>query len=172
LFTELGVTGSAVAQRNSASNKERLDEQRVIAALRDEGLIQRPMSRVANGLSFEIVANEPGASDYMFDAKVPKRPARLEKLEKRRKKKRVRTEEEIAAKLERAELRRKVRFGGLFKRLSLGLYILTYQPSFFVQISLSKQQTRLICEILMPYLRVPVKNAIHRPKLGVGLYVR
>jgi hypothetical protein len=24
----------------------------------------------------------------------------------------------------------------------------------------------------MAYLRVPVKNSIHRPKLGVGLYVR
>jgi hypothetical protein len=30
----------------------------------------------------------------------------------------------------------------------------------------------IICEILMAYLQVPVKNSIHRPKLGVGLYVR
>ena len=37
-------------------------------------------------------------------------PRQLEKLEKRRKKKRVLTEDEIKAKLEKAELRRKVRF--------------------------------------------------------------
>ena len=70
------------------------------------------MSRAANGLSFEIIATEPGAGDYMFGPEQGqvRRPARLEKLEKKRKKKKQPvTEEEIAAKLERAERRRKVR---------------------------------------------------------------
>ena len=84
-----------------------------MASLREEGLIQRPMSRAANGLSFEIVATEPQAGDYMFGPSdmAMRRPARLEKLERRRKKKKKapQTEEEITAKLERAERRRKVR---------------------------------------------------------------
>ena len=85
----------------------------MMASLREEGLIQRPMSRAANGLSFEIVATEPQAGDYMFGPSdmAMRRPARLEKLERRRKKKKKapQTEEEITAKLERAERRRKVR---------------------------------------------------------------
>lgn len=99
---DLGVTGQSVPQRNSAKDKSRLEEQRVIASLRDEGLIQRPVSRAACGMSFEIVADNSG----MFgDGRRP--PPRLAKLEKRRKTKRPLTEEEIQRKLERAERKKK-----------------------------------------------------------------
>lgn len=81
-----------------------MDEQRVMAALRDEGLIARPVSKSTSGMTFDIVSE----SAAMFSEN-RRPPPRLAKLEKRKKKKRQLTEEEIQAKLERAELRKKVR---------------------------------------------------------------
>ena len=76
-----------------------------MASLREEGLIARPVSRVANrGMAFDIVAENAG----MVSAD-RKPPPRLEKLEKRRKKKKPLTEEQIQAKLLRAEERKRVR---------------------------------------------------------------
>ena len=97
------MSGTAVSQRSSAKDKERMDEQRVMLALRNEGFIQRPVSRAACGMSFDIVAENAG----MF-AESRRPPPRLAKLEKRKKKKRVLTEEQIQAKLLRAEERKKV----------------------------------------------------------------
>lgn len=63
------------------------------------------MSKASAGVSFEVVQE----TSEMFGVARP--PARLAKLEKRRKKKKkVLTQEQIDAKLARAEIRRKVRF--------------------------------------------------------------
>ncbi|KAK2167725.1 hypothetical protein LSH36_25g10024 [Paralvinella palmiformis] len=101
---ELGVVGQACPQRLSAKDKERLQEQRILATLQQEGLITRPMSRATFGVSFEVI--EASSVDNGF---LPRRPpARLAKLEKRKKKRKL-TEEEIQAKMARAEERRKER---------------------------------------------------------------
>ena len=61
------------------------------------------MSRAAFGVSFEVVAAPSGDDGFL-----PRRPpARLAKLEKRKKRRKL-TEEEIQAKMARAEERRKV----------------------------------------------------------------
>ena len=80
-----------------------MEEAAVMQSLREEGLISKPEVQAAGGMSFEIIGV---AGDG-----VPRPPPRLEKLamERKRKKKRVVTEEEIREKLERAERRRKVR---------------------------------------------------------------
>ncbi|ELU18859.1 hypothetical protein CAPTEDRAFT_210333 [Capitella teleta] len=101
---DLTLSGTACPQRTSAKNKERLNEQRVMAALREEGLIARPVSMAPKGLAFEIITESAG----MF-AVNRKPPPRLEKLEKRRKKKKPLTQEQIQAKLLRAEERKKER---------------------------------------------------------------
>lgn len=100
---DLGVSGTACVQRGSAKDKDRLDEQRVMAALHNEGLIARPVSRAAFGVSFDIVAENTAL--FGGERRPPLRLAKLEK--RRRKKKRVLTEEEIQEKLERAERRKK-----------------------------------------------------------------
>ena len=110
-LADLGVVGKPCPMRLSAKDKERLDEQRVLAALQDEGLIvQRPVSRAAGGLVFEITVDKtPGNGDYLFPPIERKPPARLAKLERKKKRKKKMTLADIEAKLEQAEERRKVR---------------------------------------------------------------
>jgi len=75
----------------------------IMQKLREEGLISKPAAEKTGGVSFDIV-------DMSGQGKLPSLPPiRLAKLEKRRKKKRPLTDEEIQRKLERAEERRKVR---------------------------------------------------------------
>jgi len=81
---------------------ERVEEGQLLATLHEEGLIQRPIGRGAFTVSFEVMSELDGQT-------IRKPPPRLEKLESRKKKKRVLTEAEIRQKLERAERRRKVR---------------------------------------------------------------
>lgn len=101
---DLGITGTALATRNSAKDKARLEESLIIQKLREEGLISKPSTESTGGLAFDIVDMRSGSG-------VPKLPSlpplKLAKIEKRRKKKRALTEEEIQQKLERAEERRK-----------------------------------------------------------------
>ena len=99
IFTDLCLNGMPAPRNLSAKDKARLDEQRILENLRNEGLIATSKSEAKNGLAFEVVE----ASMTM-----PRRalPARLAKLEKRKKKKK--TKEEIAEKLAKAEQRRKV----------------------------------------------------------------
>ncbi len=104
--SDFGVVGKPCPQRLSAKDKDRMDEQRVLAALEKEGLIQRPMSRAAMGVSFDIVDNTSKLTGGV------RPPPRLAKLEGRKKKRKKLTEEEINAKLEKAEARRKVRSSG------------------------------------------------------------
>lgn len=89
----------AIPMRTSAKDRERMQEAMIIQALREEGLISRPQAQGASGVSFEITAE---------GAMMSRPPPRLEKLEKRRKKKRALTEDEIREKLERAESRKRV----------------------------------------------------------------
>lgn len=86
----------------SAKDKARLDEQRILENLRNEGLIATSKYQAKSGLAFEVVEADKVTM-------MPRRalPARLASLEKKKKKKK--TKEEIAEKLERAEQRRKVR---------------------------------------------------------------
>ena len=109
-FADLGVVGKPVQARLSAKDKERMDEQRVMASLQNEGLIQRPMSRATGGFAFEIVMDKPAdsAGGYLFPPIEKKPPARLAKLEKRKKRKKKMTLADIEAKLEQAEERRRV----------------------------------------------------------------
>lgn len=95
------MVGVACPRRQSARAK-RHEELVIIQALREEGLISLPKSSAAGGLSFEVVEDKP-------EDAIRRPPARLAKLEKRKKKKKVLTEEQIQEKLERAERRRKVR---------------------------------------------------------------
>ncbi|XP_013404970.1 DNA ligase 1 [Lingula anatina] len=97
---DLSLSGTACPRRTSAKDKARLEENVVMAALRDEGLIARPKSRAAGGMSFDIIMAGPDP-----DA-LKKPPARLAKLERRKKKTEL-TEDQIKAKLEKAERRRK-----------------------------------------------------------------
>lgn len=99
ILTDLGISGVAIPVRTSAKDRERMQEAMIMQALREEGLITRPQGQGASGLSFEITAE---------GAMMKRPPPRLEKLEKRRKKKRALTEEEIREKLERAERRKRV----------------------------------------------------------------
>jgi hypothetical protein len=86
-----------------------MDEQRIMASLREEGLIARPVCKATSGMTFDIVAENAG----MFSAD-RKPPARLEKMREQRKKKRKPlTEDQIQAKLLRAEERNKVRHQGM-----------------------------------------------------------
>jgi len=73
----------------------------IMQSLREEGLITKPQKHTQAGTAFEIidVANQDG---------VIRPPPRLAKLERRRKKKKILTEDEIREKLEKAERRKKV----------------------------------------------------------------
>jgi len=97
---DLGIVGKAVQQRSSAKDKERLEEQRILASLREEGLISRTVGKSGGGVCFEVVTDSSRLPPIQA-------PARLEKLEKRKKKKKKVTEADIVAKLEKAEARRK-----------------------------------------------------------------
>ena len=100
----MNLVGTAVPRRQSANDRERQQEADILRNLRSEGLIQRPMSRAQGGLRFEIVED---TSQKLMPLRPP---VRLAKLEKRQKKhKRTLTSEDIEAKLEKAELRKKVR---------------------------------------------------------------
>ena len=100
---EFNLVGTAVPRRQSANDKDRQQEASILNSLRQEGLIQRPMSRAQGGLSFEVVED---ANNRMLPSRPP---IRLAKLEKRQKKhKRTLTSEDIEAKLEKAEARKKV----------------------------------------------------------------
>ncbi|GFS22772.1 DNA ligase 1-like [Elysia marginata] len=103
---DLSVTGVQLPTRLSAKDKTRQQESMILQSLREEGLIAKPSTQAAGGMSFEIVTTDS------FDTPglpVPP-PRQLEKLEKRRKKKRsLLTEDQIREKLERAEARRKKR---------------------------------------------------------------
>lgn len=99
MFTDLGITGVSCPTRLSAKDKVRVEEANILRSLREEGLISKHKAEASGGVCFEIV-------EATGDER-PRLPLRLEKLEKKSKK--VLTEEEINAKLERAERRRKVR---------------------------------------------------------------
>lgn len=102
LFLDLGITGTALPTRNSAKDKARLEESMILQKLREEGLISKPTQEKSGGMSFDIV-------DMNTSNKLPALPPlKLAKLEKRRRKKRPLTDEEIQEKLQRAEQRRKV----------------------------------------------------------------
>lgn len=101
---DLAVTGTTLPTRNSAKDKARLEESMILQKLREEGLISKPNTEKKSGVSFEIVEMNPASHGSKLPA-LP--PLKLAKIEKRRKKKRVLTEEEIQQKLERAEERRK-----------------------------------------------------------------
>lgn len=90
--------GTPAPRNLSAKDKARLDEQRILEDLRNEGLIATSKFEAKSGLAFEVVEA----------TNLPRRvlPARLSKLEKRKKKKK--TKEDIDNKLALAEQRRKV----------------------------------------------------------------
>lgn len=103
-LSDFSLSGVSCAKISSSAKKIRREERDILANLQNEGLIQRPVSRAAGGYSFEIVSDEQA-----MGLNVRKPPARLMKLEKRKKKKRELTEKDIKAKLEKAENRRKVK---------------------------------------------------------------
>ena len=115
--------GTAVPRRTSGKAGSR--EASILEGLRQDGLIARPVQQATSGLSFEVVAADLQGDSYLM-AKKP--PARLAKLEKRAKKKKVLTEEEIKAKMERVERKRQVfaflleKFSGLKKCLTASFF--------------------------------------------------
>lgn len=92
------MSGIPAPRNLSAKDKARLDEQRILENLRNEGLIATSKFEAKSGLAFEVIEA----------TSMPRRalPARLATLDKKKKKKK--TKEEIAEKLARAEQRRKV----------------------------------------------------------------
>ena len=98
LIADLCLSGLPAPRNLSAKDKARLDEQRILEDLRNEGLIATSKFQAKSGLAFEVVEATT----------MPRRavPARLASIEKKKKKKK--TKEEIAEKLARAEKRRKV----------------------------------------------------------------
>jgi hypothetical protein len=82
-----------------SAKSERLEERQLLETLHEEGLIQRPIGRGTFGVSFEVMSELGGT--------IRRPPPRLAKLECKKKKKKVLTQEEIREKLERAEQRRK-----------------------------------------------------------------
>lgn len=99
-FSDFTLTGQPAPRNLSAKDRARIDEQKILEDLRNEGLIATSTFEARSGMAFEVVE----ASDQLQLRRAP--PARLAKLNK--KKKKEKTKEEIAAKLERAEKRRKV----------------------------------------------------------------
>lgn len=98
---ELGITGVQLPTRNSAKDKARLEESLVMQKLREEGLISKTTAEYKGGVTFDIV-------DMKMSSKLPTLPPlKLASMEKRRKKKKNLTEEEIEEKLRKAEARRK-----------------------------------------------------------------
>ena len=95
------MVGKQCPQRRSA--KERRAETAVLDSLREEGFIQRPVSRAAFGISYDIVTD-----DLPMLGQHCRPPPRLAKLERRKKKKKELTAEQLAAKMEKTETRRKV----------------------------------------------------------------
>jgi len=85
---------------SAKSNRPREDEEDILKKLRLEGFLASDTHKAKNGLSFELIdqSSQP--------RKLP--PARLAKLEKRQKKRKLLTQQDIEAKLEKAEIRRKV----------------------------------------------------------------
>ncbi|XP_013078294.2 uncharacterized protein LOC106064329 [Biomphalaria glabrata] len=102
---ELGITGVPLPTRLGGKQQVRQDEETILQSLLKEGLIAKPATESSGGVSFDIVTKD--SFDFPGLPRPP--PRQLEKLERRRKKKRVLTEEEIKEKLERAERRRKNR---------------------------------------------------------------
>ncbi|KAH9523712.1 hypothetical protein Btru_040708 [Bulinus truncatus] len=102
---DLGVTGVQVPTRLKPMQAVRQDEATILQSLLEEGLIAKPTTESSGGVRFDIVTKD--SFDFPGLPRPP--PRQLEKLEMRRKKKRVLTEEEIKEKLERAEKRRKNR---------------------------------------------------------------
>ena len=110
-FTDdFGLVGTAVPRRTSAKDRAR-EEQSILNGLRQEGFITKPVQKATSGLSFEVVAADLQGDSYLMARKPP---ARLAKLEKKAKKKRVLTEEELKAKMERVERKRQVCFSSSF----------------------------------------------------------
>ena len=100
---DFNLVGTAVPRRQSANDKERQQEQSILQNLRQEGLIQRPVSRAQGGLRFDVV------EDNKISMLPLRPPMRLAKLEKRQKKhKRTLTNEDIEAKLIKAQERKRV----------------------------------------------------------------
>lgn len=81
---------------------ERVEEKRILDTLHEEGLIKNPTvtRTTAFGVGFEIFSDDT--------TPIRRLPPRLAKLETKKKKKKVLTEEQIRQKLERAEIRKKV----------------------------------------------------------------
>lgn len=111
LFADLSLVGVG---RGGSAKLDRIDERSILNSLAADGLITRPIvANKKNALSFDVMLEEGNGEDVLLTPR--SRPARLEKLEKlerrrsKKKPKREMTEEEIKAKLERAQERRKVR---------------------------------------------------------------
>ena len=78
------------------------DENSVLEQLRSEGLLlETDTQKAKSGLSFELLDETSGHRKI-------KPPPRLKSLEKRQKKRKLLTQQDIEAKLEKAEQRRKV----------------------------------------------------------------
>lgn len=96
--------------RPSGHVQNRIEEKKLLETLHEEGLIERHSAvtaigrQSAYGISFEVMA---GDSESFLVRKPPPRLARLE-LERKKKKKRILTEEEIQEKLVRAQQRKQV----------------------------------------------------------------
>ena len=103
--------------RGGSAKLGRIDEKAILDSLAADGLISRPVF-ASNSRSYSFLVSFDGPAEggeEQLQLTPRSRPARLQKLEKleRRRKKKPKsemTEEEIKAKLERAQQRRKVRY--------------------------------------------------------------
>jgi len=103
-FTDLSISGTSLERRKSP--KQRLLESREsnnspTTTKPPLGIIERPMSR--GGMAFDVML-------YPNVGNVKNRPAKLESLEKRKKRSKRRTKEEIEHKMKQASERRKVSY--------------------------------------------------------------
>lgn len=87
---------------SAKSDRPREGQDEILRKLRSEGILATDTQQAKSGLAF----------DLMQESSQPRRlpPARLAKLEKRQKRRKLLTQQDIEAKLAKAEQRRKVNF--------------------------------------------------------------
>ena len=98
--TLIGGLKRTLRSLSAKSDRPREKEEDILHKLRSEGLLATDTQQAKSGLAFDLM------QESSQPRKLP--PARLAKLEKRQKRRKLLTQQDIEAKLAKAEQRRKV----------------------------------------------------------------
>ncbi|KAM3928876.1 stathmin domain-containing protein 1 [Leptodactylus fuscus] len=106
----IGLTNDTPVLNQEATTRERQTSSDILEELMSQGIIQSQSKIVKNGEAYDVVVDTPGKS-------LRRPPAKLEKLKTIKKKNKSLTKEDIEAKMNAAEERRKTKEEELKKRL-------------------------------------------------------